>query len=82
MGWCSLSTAEFHHGSTHASLPSTFVPAPGSLYVFGNDLTGTWPEAFCPSSKYPNGRFNEFGLNCEQTPCPDECCLPENNCFA
>jgi hypothetical protein len=54
----------------------------GTLYLNGNNLTGTWPDEFCPTEKDPDGPFTEFGLDCEQTPCPEECCLPENNCFA
>jgi hypothetical protein len=54
----------------------------GTLYVNGNNLTGSWPDEFCPSEADPDGPFSEFGLNCDQTPCPEDCCLPENNCFA
>lgn len=48
----------------------------GTLYVQGNNLNGTWPVSFCFDT------FSEFGLNCEQTPCPEDCCDAEYNCFA
>lgn len=54
-----------------------------TLYVHGNQLTGTWPIEFCPACPESNCTrpFNEFGLNCEQTPCPVSYCCSINNCF-
>jgi hypothetical protein len=45
-----------------------------TIFLQGNNFTGTWPAAFC-------GVLREFRLECEQTPCPERCCVPLNNCF-
>jgi len=52
-----------------------------TLYVQGNLLEGAWPDSFCRACETCEKPFKEFGLDCNQTPCPDGCCYDGENCF-
>lgn len=48
--------------------------------VQGNELTGWWPQPFCPTpgSDLPPP-FREFGIDCHRVMCT--CCNQLLNCF-
>ena len=52
-----------------------------AFFVQGNSLSGTWPQEFCKPCPDCESPIHEFGLNCQQTPCPDGCCSDLDNCY-
>jgi hypothetical protein len=62
-------------------LTQSFFYFPDTLFLQRNNLTGSWPEAFCPPCPDCNHPFNEFGLDCSEISCSPECCKSSENCF-
>jgi hypothetical protein len=53
-----------------------FVTHKDTLFIQGNQITGSWPTEFCPSAQ-PS--ISIYGMDCHAIDC--SCCDPSINCF-
>jgi hypothetical protein len=71
----------FPHLLSLLFLTQSIFSFPDTLFLQRNNLTGSWPEAFCPPCPGCDRPFNEFGLDCSEVSCSPECCKSVENCY-
>ena len=80
-----ISSGSLNHCSVLLSLGRVrvrvFIYIIETLFVHGNNLTGSWPGQFCKTCQTCPGLLN-FGLNCQKITCDPSCCSLLENCFA